>query len=527
MADQRTSDNKTGASYAEIGCTGLTRFGNYVYEEWLGELKGQSGAKKYTEMKDNDPTIGAFLFAIKMLIRQVDWTVVPGGTTVSDKAAQEFIETILDDMEFSWKDTIAEILSFLPYGYAYFEVVYKLRQGDDSKARYHSAYTDGKVGIRKLAIRSQTTVQEWEFDEDGNILGLWQQAPPSYKRVFIPMEKAILFRTEITKNNPEGRSLLRNCWRPYYFKKNIEEIEGIGVERDLAGLPVMEVPARIMAGNATPDEKATFVACQQVVQQIRRDEVEGLVVPSSVDSTGQPSGYKLSLLTSGGRRSFDTNAIIDRYDKRISMTVMADFILMGQSDVGSFALSSDKTKLFSYALVSILDIIEAALNKGMVTPLLKLNSFGKLTKPPKLKHGDIEIPDLGILGAFITACSGAGLIYPDVDLEAYVRKLASFPQRKDGAKTVPLVEDPNANTTTRNTNPNLQQNKQTNTSAYSNAKKVTNASMKKDESPIDMDVLKHALAVLETLSDDVRKEILYELQAEQALQSTQENSKVD
>ena len=522
--DEEIGTNKTGDSFAELGQTGLTRFGNYVQEEWLGELCGAAGAKKYTEMKDNDPTIGAFLFAIKQLIRQAEWTVTPGGETTADKAAAEYLTSIMGDMEYTWEDTISEILSMLPYGWAYFEIVYKLRNGDDPKLQYNSAYSDGKVGIRKLAIRSQQTVQEWAFNDNGDISGMYQQCAPKYIRTFIPIEKAILFRTETTKNNPEGRSILRNCWRPYYFKKNIEEIEGIGVERDLAGLPVMEVPSRIMAANATPEERATFVSCQNAVQQIRRDEVEGLVIPSSVDSSGQPTGYKLSLLTSGGKRAFDTNAIIDRYDKRIAMTVMADFILMGQSDVGSFALSSDKTKLFSYALISILDVIQGALNKKLVPPLMRMNNFGKLTKLPQFKHGDIEIPDLGILGAFITAMSGAGLLYPDEDLESYVRKIASFPQRKAGAKTVPIITDPSANTTTRNTNPNLQQRNGSGKEAYSNAKATTAAAMKKSQ---DDDLVKHVLEALEVLSEDVRKEIYDELKNSQTLESTLPNPESD
>jgi hypothetical protein len=35
------------------------------------------------------------------------------------------------------------------------------------------------------------------------------------------------------------------------------------------------------------------------------------------------------------------------------MTVLADFVLLGHQQVGSFALSSDKTKLFSMAVGSI------------------------------------------------------------------------------------------------------------------------------------------------------------------------------
>ena len=62
-------------------------------------------------------------------------------------------------------------------------------------------------------------------------------------------------------------------------------------------------------------------------------------------------------MSTGGRRQFDTNAIIERYDTRMAMTVLADFIFLGHQSVGSFALSSDKTELFSMAIGAYLDII--------------------------------------------------------------------------------------------------------------------------------------------------------------------------
>lgn len=61
----------------------------------------------------------------------------------------------------------------------------------------------------------------------------------------IPMSKAMLFRTESVKDNPEGRSILRNAYRSWYFKRRIQEIEAIGIERDLAGLPVIHAPERL------------------------------------------------------------------------------------------------------------------------------------------------------------------------------------------------------------------------------------------------------------------------------------------
>ena len=128
----------------------------------------------------------------------------------------------------------------LPFGYSVFEIVYKIRRGPNSRSpKFRSNFTDGLVGWRKIAMRAQDTISEWVIDEDGGIRGYYQNAAPNYETVFIPIEKSLLFRTEVNKNNPEGRSLLRNAYRSYYFLKRIQELEAIGIERELAGLPVL------------------------------------------------------------------------------------------------------------------------------------------------------------------------------------------------------------------------------------------------------------------------------------------------
>src|SRR3990167_5649507 len=99
-----------------------------------------------------------------------------------------------------------------------------------------SRYSDGRIGIRKLGFRGQETLLRWEFDDHGGVQGMIQQAPPGFKLVEIPIAKSLLVRVSSEKNNPEGISLLRNAYRPYYIKTNIEEIEVIGAERDMTGV---------------------------------------------------------------------------------------------------------------------------------------------------------------------------------------------------------------------------------------------------------------------------------------------------
>jgi hypothetical protein len=121
-----------------------------------------------------------------------------------------------------------------------------MRRGPDAtSSKFRSKHNDGLIGWQKIPIRAQSTLYGWEFAPDGDVKAFIQEAPPNYGQTTIPLSRGLLFRTEVTRDNPEGRSLLRNAYRPWYFKKRMEEIEGIGVERDLAGLPVITPPKAV------------------------------------------------------------------------------------------------------------------------------------------------------------------------------------------------------------------------------------------------------------------------------------------
>ena len=417
----------------EIGRIGQRRFGGIVYEEFLPELRGSRGVEIYREMSENDDVVGAILYAVEMLVRQTKWNVEPGGSTAKDKEAAEFFESCMDDMQNTWVDTISEILSFLTYGWSYHEIVYKRRMGNTADTRTRSKYSDGLIGWAKLPIRAQETLYQWEYDENDNLTGMTQMPPPDYGLLTIPLSKALLFRTKSRKDNPEGRSILRNAYRSWHFKRRIQEIEGIGIERDLAGLPVMYVPEGMDIWNDDDDTKKILVRLEEMVRGIRRDEMEGLVLPY---------GFELKLLSSGGTRQFDTNAIIDRYDTRIAMTVLADFIFLGHQQNGSWALSSDKTELFAMACGAYLDIIAETFNSQGIPSLIDINGdhFKGITGYPTLTHGDIEDADIQKVSTYIKDMVGIGVLIPDDGLEDYIRRIGNLPERvesNDNARRTP------------------------------------------------------------------------------------------
>lgn len=409
----------------ELGRLGQKRYGGIFYEEFLRELRGRRGMAVFQEMSENDDTIGALLFAVEMLMQQASWDVQAAGNTPADDEARDFIRSCMDDMSETWSDTISEILSFLTYGWSAHEIVYKRRCGKRKDPRLRSKYTDGLIGWQKLPIRSQDTLYEWTYDENDNIVGIVQNPPPDYGLINIPAEKLLLFKTKSRKSNPEGRSILRNAYRDWYFKRRIQEIEGIGIERDLAGLPVLKAPQGVdIWSNDDDDYVQMRASAEQIVQNIRRDSMEGIVIPD---------GWELSLLSTGGQRQFDTTAIIERYDSRIAMTCMADFILLGHQQVGSFALSSDKTKMFAMAIGSYLNIICEVFNNQAIPALIDINGdhFSGITDYPKLVHGDVEDPNLDKLGDFINKMVSCGILLPDEGMEDFARKQAGLPERID------------------------------------------------------------------------------------------------
>lgn len=409
------------------GVSGLRVYSGTVYEEWWPELQGDRWRRLLQEMTTQDPMIGAILFAITNLLRQVQWNVIPASEDQAALDTATFIEQALHDMETTWPDTVAEMTTFLSWGWSYHEQLFKHRDGYFPKdPTRNSDHDDGRIGWRGFPIRSQDTLADWDFGPSGEVLGLYQSAPPDFDRRYIPAGKAIHLRTTSRKGNPEGVSILRNSVRPYLFKKRIEQIEGIGVERDLAGLPVAWVPAQLMSETATAADQAILTEIKNIVTNIRRDEQEGVVMPMSYDESGNKM-YDLTLLSTGGSRQFDTGAIIDRYDRRIAQSCLADVILLGHEKVGSFALADSKTTLLAVALGVYLDIIAAEFNGNAIPTLMRLNGVDRALWPT-MGHGDIESQNLADLGAYIERLAKAGFpLFPNERLEKHLLDVAGLP----------------------------------------------------------------------------------------------------
>lgn len=412
------SEKKT-VNFKQLGISGLRRQGTYVYEEFLPELRWPYAGKVYQEMSDNDPVIGSILYLAEMLIRGTTWSVEPASQSPEDIEAAKFLESCMHDMDTSWANTICEVLSMLTYGFSFHEEVYKIRKGPDEKnGKYKSKYSDGRIGWRRLPVRAQTSLHEWEFNNEGDVTAFIQCAEPDYKKRRIPMSKGLLFRTRISRDNPEGKSLLRNAYRPWFFKKHFEEIEGIGIERDLAGFPVLTAPQDMDLWNEDDERMVALKAnAESLVSSVRRDSEEGVLLPF---------GWKLELLSSGSSRQINIGETIDRYDNRIAITMLSDIILIGNNKAGSFALADTKQSMLAAALQAQLQNIADVFNSKAVPDLFACNSFVGITELPQIVPGQIQTPSLKELAQVLRSM---GLnIAGDMKLQNYLRHILGIPE---------------------------------------------------------------------------------------------------
>lgn len=406
------------AAKIELGVSGKNTYtGDIRADEFLQELRGKRAIQKYREMRDNNAIVGSVMYAVEQTLRDVKIEVKPADDSPVAKAEADFLQSVLDDMDHSLDDHISEALSYLTYGFSWFEVVYKRREGDFRSPKKNSKFEDGRIGIKKIAIRAPWTVESFEVDQQtGEILGMYQEAGWGKRPAMIPVEKSVYYRTTSLNNDPSGRSVLRNAYVSYTYLNKIQSYEAIAIERELHGVPVGRMPAEYMSADASVDQAALRGQFERILRDLKNNEQGYALLPSDlyVDADGKPTSQRLmdvELITANGSRSIDIDPVVKRYQHDIARSLMAEFLMLG-SGSGSYALSKTKTDLFLRSLESYINTIVDVLNKQLVERLWQLNGLDWSTMP-KLVAGDVAPHDLREIASFLRNLNGAGIEVQD------------------------------------------------------------------------------------------------------------------
>lgn len=380
--------------FTKLASTGPTRFGGMLMEEFLPELQWPRAYKAYDEMRRNSPVVGGFIRAIESAFRSCRWYAAPYDETPLSLQYAEFLQQAIYDMDRAWSDVLTDVLTMLPFGFSALEMVFKFRSGRSVQyPTSKSKYSDGKVGFKDFSLIPQNSIMEWLYDlpdSPDNLLGLRQLAimtsPGQVPIIDVPISKFLHFRARAEKDSPEGESILRQAYRPWYMMSNLEVVEAISLERTGAGIPKVVLPQ-----SATTVEQAGLSSDEaqalKIAKQVRSDDQAGVVIPY---------GWEFDIVTSKGLRPELFDLAIKRHRSNILISVLAAFLELGTARVGSFATARVGRSFFEVAFDGWVTAVEEVINNKAVPLLFELNGIteGPL---PALSHVSPAGEDLEVV----------------------------------------------------------------------------------------------------------------------------------
>lgn len=393
--------------FKPLGVTGATPWGRAAYVETDPALVGSAAIKTYDTMRRDDPT-GAMLYQVLALpIRMVAWHVEPGGESVADQEAADFVWSALNDMRQPFNEWLADVCQMFIYGWAQFWIVLKRRTERNSRT------PDGRIGIDWLEMVNQRAFLDWEYAEDGWLVGT-QVLDRQNNTITVPLEGSLFFHTSPEGGDPAGISIYRAAVRPWTYKRRLEQVEGIGLYRRWAGFPDVELPpgattrADVADGEVSDEERG-----EDLVEAIYRDEMMGVV---------RPSGWTLNFGGPQGNVDSTMGDTIMRKDIEMARAVLAQFMLVGLQKVGTQSLAGTLFDAFMLSIEAYLESIRDEMG-DLVALLLRWNDFPGLTEPPRIEYSSPRQLDLGAVAQYLQTLLGAGLLTPDASLEAFLRSL--------------------------------------------------------------------------------------------------------
>lgn len=407
------SFKEKGPPLLELGAPGTVFFGGMVSEEeYNPDLRGDKAIAVYEKMRRSDGQVKATLLACELPLRSARWDVKAAGEGRQDQEVAQFIrDNLFEQMTITWDDFLRHILLMLPFGFSVFEKVWEL--------------VDGRYRWRKFAPRLPKTIHKWYFDKEGGLDGVQQfvwknfepfpgrggeTKGPAYEFVNIPVEKLLAFSLSREGSNFEGISLLRAAYKHWYYKDQLYRIDGIAAERHGVGLAVFKYPS-----SASKEDRDKV---SEIGERLHAHERAYVAIPSTMEFDLKGVAGQLH----------DIVRSIEHHDLQIVRSILAQFINLGSSDVGSYALSQDQSGFFLMALQAVGRNICDTVNRHAIRQLVDYN--WSVDRYPKLVVSGLEYTDIGTFAKAISDLTAAGALLPDRDIEAEVRRLLHLPPAK-------------------------------------------------------------------------------------------------
>lgn len=413
------------------GDRGLSMWAGYMGEEYFTDLKPWTNEAKYILEARDEVMISTMLEAVKMPMIKAEITSEPASDDEADRIAADFLMKNLEQMHRqSLRGWITDTLESIEFGFAVSEIIMEKR-------------TDGRMWIRNLEPRGQETLRRWGIIDQQHpdvvtdfIQRGWRGGAPR-REVPIPLDKCVHTTLRSRKGNPQGKSFLRSLYIPFKYMKNYRALEGIGVERDIGGTPIL----KLTEGMSMVDESSSEITeLKKQMEGLRNDKALYVMLP-----------YGMELDAYSGSKQLSIREIVKDYEKQVLMRMFAQFLQLGMDNVGTQALVEGSQDFFTMSLESIQDELMEQVNNQLVPYLFRYNNFPGTTGLPKLVWSKPGAMDVAAILDMFTKAATSKVLTPTRDDEQRFRDEAGLEQLPDGVGEGPrevqgLVQDVFGNT---------------------------------------------------------------------------------
>ena len=407
-----------------------------IYSGWLvddekdRDLNGRAKWQTFDEILRNVAIVSTGVDHFLRLVSRPEWRCVPVDDSDEAKQVAEFCDHALADMDTPFPAIVRKAAMHVFRGFSILEWTAKRRP-------------DGRIGIRDLEHRPQRTIERWDLDDFGRVLGVVQRAPISGQTMYLPRIKILHFVDDTFADTPEGLGIFRCVTKAARTLERLEQLEGFGYEGDLRGIPIVKAPLADLAkkqaageeGYSAEENEARLAPYKTLMEQHVRAMNLAVMVDSapylSEDGAMTPSGvakWGFEVLQGGATSQEAVGRAIERVTTTIARRMGIEHLMMGGDASGTYGASKDKSLNFALACDAALVKMAHVVRNDLLRPLLLLNGISP-DLLPKLQTDKLQWRELADVGAFLRDRATAGApVQPGDPVDNAALRVAGFPE---------------------------------------------------------------------------------------------------
>lgn len=372
-------------------------------------LIGQQKYITYSNMLANAAIVATGVRYFLNLVGKAKWRAEPADDSAEARRLATKVEKMMHGMRTPWHRVVRGAAMFRYYGSAIQEWTVKLD-------------TDGTVVYADIMRRPQATIERWNVEDDGNVTGVVQRSPQTFKEIHIPRSRVLYMVDDALSDSPEGLGLFRHLVEPVKRLRKYLQLEGWGYENDLRGVPIVKAPLMALAravtkGDITQAQSDAITApLEELIDVHARNPEMGLMIDSqtwqTADEAHRPSGmpqFDVTLLDGGNYSLEEVATAVVRINLEIARLLGIEHLMLGADGSGSLALSKDKSDNFALTVDSTLREIRETFQRDFLTPIWELNGWAEELKP-RLQTEQITNRDINRIADALTALAKAGIV---------------------------------------------------------------------------------------------------------------------